>query len=106
VGVQPLFIPVTEIIILDILQQVLLHIQVVQVVQHHQADLEVVQLIPIQAGGDEVYQDKGFREVILQAVLHTVAEVAAALAEQAEQVAEIQLVPAELALLTVLPECL
>jgi hypothetical protein len=75
------YILVTEIIILDIPQQVLLPIRAVHQEHHHQEDRVEEQPTLTQVNSDLVFQVKASEEVILQAVLHTVAEV---VVEQAE----------------------
>jgi hypothetical protein len=74
-------IPETEIIILDIPQQVLLPIQEVRVRRDHQEVQAAERLTLTQAVLDEVCQVKVFQEVTHPEVLHTVAAVAAAPAE-------------------------
>jgi hypothetical protein len=89
VGVRVVFILETEIIILDILQQVLLPIRVVQVGKDHPAGLVEEQLIPIRAALAEVYRDKDSQGAIVLAVLRMAAAAVAALAELVVRAAEI-----------------
>jgi hypothetical protein len=95
VAVLPAFIPETEIIILDILQQGLLPIQAVQVHKDHQEVQVAEQPTLTQAVLGEAFLAKAFQEAILPGVLHMVAVVVVAQAEQAAQAVEIQQVPVE-----------
>jgi L-fucose isomerase-like protein len=83
------YILVTEIIILDIPQQVLPHIQAVLQEHRHQEVQVEEQHILTQVNLGLEFRGKASEEVIPLEVLHTVAAAAAALAELAEQAVEI-----------------
>jgi hypothetical protein len=89
------YILVTETITPDIPQPDLPHIRAVHQEHHHQEDRAVEQPTLTQVNLDLVFQVKASEEVILQAVLHTVAVVVVVLAELAEQAVEIPQVLAE-----------
>jgi L-fucose isomerase-like protein len=83
------YIPVTEIIIPDTLQQALPHIQAVLQEHRHQAVLAEAQHTLTQVNMGLEFRGKASEEVIPLEVLHTVAAAAEALAELAEQAVEI-----------------